>query len=190
MPQNPDPTVGRASGSAICPLPEDQLFPGLAGESGMRRSETECGLFFPLRSLKLIHRFTDEQSCHRLSSMQVMTDLNPPCSKRLTFSSYLYSHLKKEKNPTPSALPPCVLPPSHALPPSLLPHSIPERQTEPDTSAARSTDSFLSTPALSGCSAGVFEILARCRGPVGDIHHQHRGESLGPLGGPVVCGLG
>lgn len=76
----------------------------------------------------------------------------------------LQCHLKKEKNPTPSALPPCVLPPSHALLLRCLIRSLSGRPNR-ITSAARSTDSFLSTPALSGCSAGVSEILARCGGP-------------------------
>lgn len=94
---------------------------------------------------------------------RITADLNPSPPGLLTFLS-LWCHLKKKSNAIgPPSLPPS--PPFPSLPPSLhlmlslfLRRLIPSLSGRPNqiTSAARSTDSFLSTPALSGCSAGVF----------------------------------
>lgn len=83
----------------------------------------------------------------------------------------LWCHLKKPNAISPPSLPPPSLPASSLhLMLSLFLHCLTQSLSgKPNriTSAARSKDSFLSTPALSGCSAGVFEILARCGGPAG-----------------------
>lgn len=108
----------------------------------------------------------DYQSCHRLSYIQAIADLNPPRSKRLTFSSYRYSVVWKKKKPQrhQPSLPASSL---HLMRSLLLRCLIRSLSGRPNriTSAARSTDSFLSTPALSRCSSGVSEILACCGGP-------------------------
>lgn len=122
---------------------------------------------------------------------QLRADLNPSRSKRLTFSSYLYSGVwKKEKSPSASALPPCALPPSHGLAPSPLPHSVPERQTEPDnicSSQHRLISLHTSSERL--LSRGVWDISPLRRVGSG-TSAANRGESLGSLGGPVTSGLG
>lgn len=124
-------TVGQGSGSAICYLPGGQLFPGHTGESGMRRSVTECGLCFVtipetdsqilgLSELPLSLTYTGH-SWPQASTLKTVD---------LSFLS-LQCHLKKEKKPN-AISPPSLRPPSISCSPSPLPHSIPERQTGPD----------------------------------------------------------
>lgn len=131
----------------------------------MRRSVTECGLCFA----KIPEPDWRIFGISELPLPLLQTDLNPPRSKRLTFSSYLHSVIwKKRKKKKPNAIsPPSLRPPSISCSHSFSRCLIRSLSGRPNriTSAARSTDSFLSTPALSGCSAGVFEILARCGGP-------------------------
>ncbi|TNN66217.1 hypothetical protein EYF80_023556 [Liparis tanakae] len=85
-----------------------------------------------------------------------------------------YYHLPSASPPLPP-LPPS-LPPSFHILLSLglccLTHSLSSTLSWITSPSTRSTDSFLSTPALSGCSAGVFEILARCGGQrLRDFYH-------------------
>lgn len=93
-------------------------------------------------------------------------------------SSIITSHLPP--------LPPPSLPPSLLLLLSLslccLTRSLSSTLNWITSPSTRSTDSFLYTPALSGCSAGVFEILARCGGTAqGLLPSTYKGKPLDPL---------
>lgn len=106
--------------------------------------------------------------------------LSQSCNQKQ--SSTITSHLPPL---SPSLYPLLLL---FSLPLGCLTHSLSSTLNWITSPSTRSTDSFLYTPALSGCSAGVFEILARCGGTAqGLLPSTYKGKPPGPLDCIPVC---
>lgn len=106
--------------------------------------------------------------------------LSQSCNQKQ--SSTITSHLPPL---SPSLYPLLLL---FSLPLGCLTHSLSSTLNWITSPSTRSTDSFLYTPALSGCSAGVFEILARCGGTAqGLLPSIYKGKPPDPLDCIPVC---